>query len=80
MTEAWILYDALRADERVIYLPEPHGLESSWRKFIEGETYSPKVWSDAYLAAFAQMSGIAVVSFDEDFRKFDGLKWTSPMQ
>ncbi len=80
MSEARILYDALLADERVSYLLEPHGLESSGRKFTEGETYSPKVWSDAYLAAFAQMSGIAVVSFDKSFQKFDGLKCTSPMQ
>ena len=78
MSEAWILYDALLADERVYYLPEPHGLEPCWRKFTEGGTYSPKVWSDAYLAAFALVSGIALLSFDEGFQKFDGLKWTMP--
>jgi hypothetical protein len=78
VSEAWILYDALLADERVYYLPEPHGLEPCWRKFTEGGTYSPKVWSDAYLAAFALVSGIALVSFDEGFQKFDGLKWTIP--
>ena len=48
------------------------------RKTSEGETHSPKVWSDAYLAAFAEAAGIGMVSFDKGFRKFDGLVLTIP--
>ena len=78
MTQAWTLYDELLADERVYYLPEPHGLEPVWRSYTQGHVRSPKVWSDAYLAAFANACGVAVVSFDEGFRKFDGLGLTVP--
>ena len=79
MSQAWGLYDALLTDERVCYLPEPQGLEPAWRTYTEGETHSPKVWSDAYLAAFAKAAGIGMVSFDKGFRKFDGLVLTIPV-
>lgn len=75
---AWALYDELLSDERVRYLPEPRGLEPLWRRYAEGLSHSPKVWSDAYLAAFAAAAGMAVVSFDEGFRQFAGLELTVP--
>lgn len=79
MSQAWTLYDTLMADERISYFPEPHGLESFWREFAGGQSQSPKLWTDAYLAAFASASGMQVVTFYEGFRQFDGLKLTIPM-
>ncbi len=78
MSQAWDLYDKLLTDERVCYLPEPQGLESVWRTYTQDQTHSPKVWSDAYLAASAEAAGIGMVSFDKGFRKFDGLVLTIP--
>ena len=80
MSQAWMLYDALLADERIHYLLEPQGLEATWRSYTEGQTYSPKVWSDAYLAAFAKTAGFNLVSFDKGFRKFNDLKVIIPEQ
>jgi predicted nucleic acid-binding protein len=34
---------------------------------------SPKLWMDAYLAAFALQSGHRLVTTDRDFRQFKGL-------
>jgi predicted nucleic acid-binding protein len=52
-------------------------LEGVWRQLAETETASPKLWMDAYLAAFAITGGLRLVTFDKDFRKFEnqGLDW-----
>lgn len=36
--------------------------------------------SDAHLAALALEHGGEVISFDNDFSRFDGVKWSSPPQ
>ncbi|NKB67930.1 MAG: PIN domain-containing protein [Candidatus Latescibacteria bacterium] len=79
MAQAWALYDELLADERVYYLAEPQGLEATWRDYTRDQTHSSKVWSDAYLAAFAVAAGMGVLSFDKGFQKFDGLALTIPV-
>ncbi len=38
--------------------------------------FSPNVWSDAYLAAFAVVGGYEVVTFDRGFTQFANLKVT----
>ena len=50
--EAWRKYDQLLRDSRVAFAHEPADVETNWRAFTQGQTYSPKVWNDAYLAAF----------------------------
>ncbi len=72
LTDAWRVYDGLRGDPRVGYLPEPAGVEPHWRQFAQGRTFSHHVWNDAYLAAFAVASGCEVVTFDTAFTKFAG--------
>jgi len=32
---------------------------------------SPKLWTDAWLAALAEASGVSLVTFDQGFRRFD---------
>jgi uncharacterized protein len=67
MNEAWRCYDTLVSDIRVGFSLEPLGLDHLWRRMTSGETYSPKVWNDAYLAAFAVGSGYTLVTFDKGF-------------
>ena len=50
---AWSVYERLLADGRIGWLDEPSGLESQWKKYCSTERPSPKLWMDAYLAAFA---------------------------
>jgi uncharacterized protein len=33
--------------------------------------FTPRLWTDAYLAAYAQASGLTLVTFDQGFRQFD---------
>jgi len=64
MSEAWELWDQIRADSRIAFLPEPDDLENDLRKFSRLASRSPKVWADAYLLAFASTAGVKLVTFD----------------
>ena len=48
-------------------------LEAQWRKLAARDTASPKLWMDAYLAAFAMASGCRMVTTDRAYAPFDGL-------
>jgi uncharacterized protein len=72
--EAWAAYDALLADDRItMTVAEPADLEGKWRTFEVRKSASPKVWMDAYLAAFAVTGGFELVSTDTDFRQYQGI-------
>jgi predicted nucleic acid-binding protein len=38
------------------------------------KTFSPNVWSDAYLAAFAQAADFEVVTFDKGFMQYKNVR------
>jgi len=52
---------------------EPPGLEGQWTSFALRASASPKLWMDAYLAAFARAGGYRMVTTDVAFRQFPGL-------
>jgi len=64
MSEAWDLWDKVGADDRVAYLSEPEAIEPKFRRQSRLGTFSPKVWADAYLLAFASVAGLKLVTFD----------------
>ena len=70
--EAWAVYRALARDERITFLSEPPGLEEMWHRLSDRGRAEPKTWMDAYLAAFALTSDIALATTDFGFRKFEG--------
>lgn len=57
-------------DDAIEFEREPELIESTWRTLSDTQTSSPKVWMDAYLAAFAITGNLRLVTFDKDFRKF----------
>ncbi len=61
LNRAWQLYDALRDDPRVDYAEESSSIEPLWQGHTQGQSFSPKIWNDAFLAAFAE-SALRVVS------------------
>jgi len=72
--EAWSACEALLADDRIdLQADEPAGLELLWRELSIRETATPKLWMDAYLAAFALASRYRMVTTDAAFRQFRGL-------
>ncbi len=72
--EAWAAYEAFVADYRItLRADEPAGLESIWHDFAARDTASPKLWMDAYLAAFSTAAGATMVTTDTAFGQFPGL-------
>ncbi|MGH9116169.1 MAG: TA system VapC family ribonuclease toxin [Acidimicrobiales bacterium] len=72
--EAWTAYQSLLSDDRVAFQAlEPRDLESRWESFALRNEPSPKLWMDAYLAAYAVGSGCRMVTTDAAYRQFDGL-------
>lgn len=72
--EAWEAYEFLTADDRIVFHGrEPAGLESRWRQLAVRPTASPKLWTDAYLAAYALAGRCRLVTTDTAFRQFDDL-------
>ena len=49
---------------------EPAGTNDLWLKLADRNTASPKLWMDAYLAAFAISGQLRFVTADKDFRQF----------
>jgi len=70
---AWSAYAGFLADERISWVEEPRGLESHWKKLAGNTKPSPKLWMDAYLAAFAMAGGYRMVTTDKAFKQFKGL-------
>ncbi len=72
--KAWTAYQALVADDRIdVQTQEPTAIEASWIRFAARRTASPKLWMDAYLAAFAATGGYRMVTTDRAFRQFGNL-------
>lgn len=71
---AWRVYEAFAADDRIVLVEgEPDGIEDAWVELAARATASPKLWMDAYLAAFARTAGCTLVTTDAAFMHFPGL-------
>lgn len=68
--DALVAMDALQALPQVALLDEPSGTLALWRTLAGLDSASPKVWMDAYLAAFAIAGGLRMVTLDRDFKNF----------
>ncbi len=76
LDQAWNLYDLFLGDSRVAYAEEPPGIEPYWRNYTQKESFSPKVWNDAFLAAFAQAATLRLITFDKAFAQYASLTYT----
>ena len=58
------------ASTQVVYWNEPAGIEAVWLKLATRNTAAPKIWMDAYLAAFAIAGNLQLMTLDQDFKSF----------
>jgi toxin-antitoxin system PIN domain toxin len=70
---AWKVFETYCDDDRIAFADEPPGIEETWKSLALRKTSSPKLWMDAYLAAFAINSGFQLVTADKAFTQFKGL-------
>jgi toxin-antitoxin system PIN domain toxin len=68
---AWEKWEELIDLPQVVFAAEPDDLTDLWRQFAARDTASPKVWMDAYLAAFAISGNFAFVTLDRDFLSYE---------
>lgn len=73
--DAMALQQSLLAVESVEFLSEPIDIEAQLTRLIEGRDCSHRLWTDAYLAAFAISGGLRLVSFDGGVSRFSGLNF-----
>ena len=52
---------------------EPEGTRVLWLELAAIPSASPKVWMDAYLAAFSIRAGLPFATLDADFRRFEAV-------
>lgn len=71
--QVWGAYDKFMSDERIDFVEEPPDLIDKWRGCSVKANYSPKIWNDAYLAAFASTGRLKLLTFDKGFRAYEGL-------
>jgi toxin-antitoxin system PIN domain toxin len=91
MTSARILPDPLSLEqciERVdVWLANPNTVllqesKNHWeifRDILLDKNMRGNITTDAYLAALAISHGATLVSFDNDFRRFQHLRWENPL-
>ena len=65
---AWELVELLMADPRVRFLQEPDGLKPLWVALSKRDDRDHLLWTDDYLAAFAQAADAELVTLDRAFR------------
>jgi len=71
--EAWSVYRQFLVLPIIRWLPEPPELDNTYCALTCASGFVHRLWTDAYLAAFAISSNCRLVSFDGDFSRFGGL-------
>ena len=66
--QAWAAYDRWLKDPRVEFVDEPAEVETRFRALTRLRQPATKDWADAYLAAFATVGQLTLVTFDQGLR------------
>jgi len=66
---AWAVYDDWLENGRAIYVEEPPSIERIFRSLSQSRRSTPKDWADSYVSAFAQASGLRLVTFDQALQR-----------
>jgi toxin-antitoxin system PIN domain toxin len=71
--DAWVVLSRFLATPWVDFYEEPPEVFAQWHDLGARATTSPKLWMDAYLAAFAIRADLQFLTLDKGFRQFKGL-------
>lgn len=72
--EAWGAFDQFAEDDRVTFYTEPdhEELQNTFRQLTTEKRFAHQQWPDAYLAAFARVGGLMLVTFDRGLKTLTG--------
>ena len=62
--QCWQVYDRWFESGQAVLFEESKRLEDRLRERASEPIVAPKLWADAYLAAFAEAAGLTLVTFD----------------
>ena len=62
--QAWAAYDRWLQDPRVTFVAEPAEIETRFRALTRRRQPATKDWADSFLAAFATVGQLTLVTFD----------------
>ena len=71
--QAWQAYKTVTDLPEVNFAAEPAGIEVAMQKLTHLPKSGTPDWTDAYLAAYASLAGLRMVSFDRGFKQYGGL-------
>ena len=66
--QAWGAYDRWLKDSRVEFVDEPAEIETRFRALTRLRQPATKDWADSYLASFATVGQLTLVTFDRGLR------------
>jgi toxin-antitoxin system PIN domain toxin len=69
--DALAMLERFMASKSVSYREEPSGVAPLWHRLAALDSAAPKIWMDAYLAAFAISGDLQMVTLDHDFKAFE---------
>ena len=72
-SQAWQAYQTVIDLPEISFISEPPGIEVAMQKLTNSPKSGTPDWTDAYLAAFASLAGLRMVSFDKGFKHYSGL-------
>ena len=67
--QTWNLMERQMRDRDVTWQAEPDGIELAWRALSARDDRSHKLWTDDYLAGFAQAGGLRLVTLERGFTR-----------
>ena len=62
--QAWAAYDRWLGDPRVEFVDEPAEIDARFRALTRLRQPATRDWADSYLAAFATVGQLTLVTFD----------------
>ena len=68
--QAWRIFETFQTDSRVRFFPEWPALDGLLKSYSDVNQAATNLWGDAYLAAFADVNGATLVTFDKGFAKY----------
>ena len=71
--QTWAAWQAVADLPEVAFLAEPAGIDAMFRSLTIQPRFRASDWTDAYLAAFAKLAGLRLVTFDKGFAQYAGL-------
>jgi predicted nucleic acid-binding protein len=69
---AWEVYDDWLENGQAGFIEEPPPIERIFRALSQSRQPAPKDWADSYISAFAQDSGLRLVTFDQGLLRRTG--------